>query len=91
MTPKSSVQIRVNPDTPQENKNIPQAPATPEMQTERAQLSAQNEAQKEQTRSNISSEIENLPKQLESEQDAQKKFELQRTITRLEAFSGIQE
>ena len=88
MTPKSSVQIRVNPDTHQENKNIPQAP---EIQAERAQLSAQNEAQKEQTRANISSEIENLRKQLESEQDAQKKFKLQRTITRLEAFSGIQE
>ena len=47
MAPRSDVQIRVNPDTPQENKNLPQTPVTPEMQAERTQLATQNEAQKE--------------------------------------------
>ena len=91
MTPRSGVQIRVNPDTPQENKNLPQTSVTPEMQAERAQLAAQNEAQKEQTKATIGVEIANLRKQLESEQDANKKFELQRQIMRLETFSNIQE
>ncbi len=91
MAPRSDVQIRVNPDTPQENKNLPQTPVTPEIQAERAQLAAQNEAQKEQTRATIGMEIANLRKQLESEQDANKKFELQRQIMRLETFSNIQE
>lgn len=91
MTPRTGVQIRINPDTPQENKNTPQIPVTPEMQAERAQLEAQNEAQKEQTKVTIGTEISNLRKQLESEQDANKKFELQRQIMRLEAFSNIQE
>ena len=91
MAPRSDVQIRVNPDTPQENKNLPQAPVTPEMQAERTQLATQNEAQKEQTRATIGVEIANLRKQLESEQDANKKFELQRQIMRLETFSNIQE
>lgn len=91
MAPRSDVQIRVNPDTPQENKNLPQTPVTPEMQAERTQLATQNEAQKEQTRATIGVKIANLRKQLESEQDANKKFELQRQIMRLETFSNIQE
>lgn len=91
MAPRSDVQIRINPDTSQENKNLPQTPVTPEMQAERAQLAAQNEAQKEQTKATIGVEIANLRKQLESEQDANKKFELQRQIMRLETFSNIQE
>lgn len=91
MAPRSDVQIRVNPDTPQENKNLPQTPVTREMQAEHAQLAAQNEAQKEQTKATIGVEIANLRKQLESEQDANKKFELQRQIMRLETFSNVQE